>query len=83
VLVSVSPAPPDLHARIVSALTIARREAKLRQVDLAKRLGWQQAYVSRYETGERMLAVDEYVAVALAIGLDPVALLAEVLVNAD
>jgi hypothetical protein len=35
--------------------------------------------VSRYETGERMLAVDEFVAVARAIGIDPVALLAQVL----
>jgi len=68
-----------LHASIVAALTTARREAKLRQVDLARRLGWQQAYVSRYETGERMLAVDEYIAVARAIGIDPVALLAQVL----
>lgn len=76
---STSPAPSDLHARIVAALTEARRNAKLRQVDLAKRLGWQQAYVSRYETGERMLGVDEYVAVALAIGVDPVVLLGDVL----
>ena len=75
----VSPAPFDLHARIVAALTVARRDSGLRQVDLAKRLGWQQAYVSRYETGERQLSVDEYVAVALAIGVDPVALLGELL----
>ena len=74
-----SPAPSDLHARIVAAPTLARRDARLRQVDLAKRLGWQQAYVSRYETGERQLSVDEYVAVALAIGVDPVALLGELL----
>lgn len=72
-----SPVPSDLHARIVAALTVARRDARLRQVDLAKRLGWQQAYVSRYETGERQLSVDEYVAVASAIGVDPVALLGE------
>jgi transcriptional regulator with XRE-family HTH domain len=77
--VPASPVPSDLHARIVAALTTARRDAKLRQVDLAKRLGWQQAYVSRYETGERQLSVDEYVAVALAIGIDPVALLDELL----
>lgn len=74
-----SPVPFDLHARIVAALTVARRDARLRQVDLAKRLGWQQAYVSRYETGERQLSVDEYVAVASAIGVDPVALLGELL----
>ncbi len=74
-----SPAPPDLHARLVTALADARRAAKLRQVDLAERLGWQQAYVSRMETGERLLGVDEYVAVARAIGVDPVALLRLVL----
>ena len=79
----VSPALPELRARIVAALTEARHGAKLRQVDLARRLGWQQAYVSRYETGERMLAVDEYVAVARAIGIDPVALLTQVLGDED
>jgi len=81
--VPVFPTLPKLHASIVAALTTARRKAKLRQVDLAKRLGWQQAYVSRYETGERMLAVDEYVAVARAIGIDPVVLLTQVLAAAD
>jgi len=63
----------------VAALTEARRDAKLRQVDLAKRLGWPQPYVSRYETGERSLGIDEYVAVACAIGIDPVALLDQAL----
>jgi transcriptional regulator with XRE-family HTH domain len=77
--VPTAPAPSDLHARIVFLLTQARKDAKLRQVDLARKLGWQQAYVSRYETGERMLGVDEFVAVALAIGTDPVALLSEAL----
>ena len=74
-----SPASSDLHGRIVHLLTKARRDAKLRQVDLAGRLSWQQAYVSRYETGERLLGVDEYVAVALAIGVDPVMLLKQAL----
>ena len=74
-----SPAPPDLHARNVARLADARRAAKLRQIDLAALLGWQQVYVSRLETGERQLGVDEYVAIALAIGIEPVALLAEVI----
>ena len=77
--VPTSPAPPDLHARLVTALADARRATKLRQIDLPQRLGWQQAYVSTMETGERMLGVDEYVAVAQAIGVDPVALLGDVL----
>lgn len=79
----VFPVPPDLHARIVAALAEARRAAKLRQVDLAARLGWPQPYVSRYETGERLLGVDEYVLVAQAIGVDPVNLLGRVLASGD
>ncbi|MFH8651684.1 helix-turn-helix domain-containing protein [Sphingomonas paucimobilis] len=69
---------PDCHSRWTTQKGAAQ-DARLRQVDLAKRLGWQQAYVSRYETGERQLSVDEYVAVASAIGVDPVALLGELL----
>ena len=32
-----------------------RREASLRQVELAKRLGKPQSFVSKYESGERRL----------------------------
>ncbi|HEX8555522.1 MAG TPA: helix-turn-helix transcriptional regulator [Sphingomonas sp.] len=69
----------DLYARIVQALIDARHEAKLRQVDVAKRVGWPQAYVSRYENHERKLDVAEFVAVALAVDADPMALLAQAL----
>lgn len=69
----------DLYRRIVQALVVARREAKLRQVDVAERVGWPQVYVSRYENHERSLDMAEYVEVARAIGVDPVALLADVL----
>ena len=74
-----SPARPDLHARIVARLADGRRAVKLRQIDLAALFGWQQVYVSRLETGERQLGIDEYVAIALAIGIDPVATLAQVI----
>lgn len=69
----------DLYRRIIDALVVARREAKLRQVDVAERVGWPQAYVSRYENHERSLSVSEYVAVARAVDADPVALLAGLL----
>lgn len=76
-----SPSPPsdELYARIIQALVDARHEAKLRQVDVAKRVGWPQVYVSRYENHERKLDVAEYVAVARAVEIDPVTLLAQVL----
>lgn len=49
------PATPDqnIHARIVEVLVEARHAAGLRQVDLAKRLGRAQSFVSKYETHKR------------------------------
>lgn len=75
-----SPSPPSdvLYARIIQALIDARHEAKLRQVDVAKRVGWPQVYVSRYENHERKLDVAEFIAVARAVETDPVALIAQV-----
>lgn len=73
------PPQEDLYRRIIQALVDARREAKLRQVDVAKRVGWPQAYVSRYENHERKLDVAEFVDVARAIGANPMMLLSSVL----
>lgn len=69
----------DVYDRLVRALFEARLAADLRQVDLAKRLGRPQNYVSRYETGERRIDMGQFVEVARAIGVDPVELLARVL----
>lgn len=76
---SVYPLQEDLYRRIIRALVDARRSANLRQVDVAKQIGWPQAYVSRYENHERTLSVSEYVEVARAIGVDPINLLSSVL----
>ena len=45
----------------------ARITAKLRQVDLAERLRKPQSFVSRYESGERMLDLPELRQVLLSI----------------
>ena len=71
--------PDDFYPRLIKALVKARGDASLRQQDVADRLGRPQAFVSRYETLERRLDVADYVAVARAIGADPVALFARVL----
>ena len=52
-----------------SLLRQARRQAGLRQVDLAKRLGQPQSFVSKYETGERRLDVLELRQVCSALGI--------------
>lgn len=52
-------------------LVDARRAAGLRQEDVAERLNKTQAYVSKYEQGERRLDVAEMIEVCEALGLNP------------
>jgi len=46
-----------------------RIEAKLRQVDLAERLGEPQSFISKYESGERRLDILEIREICEAIGI--------------
>ena len=56
-------------------LIAARDKAGLTQQKLAKRLGKPQSFVAKYEGGERRLDVVEFVAIARALGADPVRIL--------
>ena len=49
-----------------------RDAAGLRQVDLAKRLGRPQSFVSKYESGEKNLDFLELREVCVALGIPPV-----------
>lgn len=51
----------------------AREAAGLNQRDLSERLSRPQSYVSKYERGERRLDVVEFLEVAEALDLDPIA----------
>jgi transcriptional regulator with XRE-family HTH domain len=53
-------------------LVAARDKAGLTQQKLAKRLGKNQSFIAKYEGGERRLDVVEFIAIARAIGADPV-----------
>ena len=57
------------HDRLRDLLVEARRNAGLRQVDVAVALGRPQSFVSKYENGERRLDVVEFVDVTHAIGI--------------
>lgn len=46
-----------------------RTEARLRQVDLAKRLGQPQSFVSKYESGERRLDLIELRQICKALNI--------------
>jgi len=53
----------------------ARKQVKLTQRQLAKRLGKPQSFVAKYEGGERRLDVIEFINVVRAIGSDPARLI--------
>jgi transcriptional regulator with XRE-family HTH domain len=57
------------RGRLVSILREMRIEAGLTQVDLAARIERDQAYVSRYESGQRRLDVLEVREICQAIGI--------------
>jgi transcriptional regulator with XRE-family HTH domain len=60
----------DELRRLGGLLQGLRREAGLRQVELAERLGRSQSYVTKYETGERRLDLVELEQVCRALGAD-------------
>ncbi len=57
------------RSRLVSLLREMRIEADLTQVDLAARIEKDQAYVSRYESGQRRLDVLEVREICQVIGV--------------
>ncbi|MCA1471256.1 helix-turn-helix transcriptional regulator [Bradyrhizobium sp. IC3195] len=62
------------HARLIELLVAARQKAGIRQHALAKKLGRPQSFIAKYEGGERRIDVVEFVAIAHALGVDPVRL---------
>ncbi len=52
-------------------LIAARKDAGITQVELGKRIGQRQTFVSKFEQGERRLDVAEFMMISRAIGTDP------------
>jgi transcriptional regulator with XRE-family HTH domain len=59
-------------------LVRARERAKLKQADVAAKLGLPASYLSKIESGTRRLDVIELIRIAEAMGIDPAELIAEV-----
>ncbi len=57
------------HAILCTLLREARKQANLRQDDLAQRLGRPQSFVSKYESGERRLDVVELLQICRALDI--------------
>jgi transcriptional regulator with XRE-family HTH domain len=60
----------------------ARKAAELTQHALAVRLKKPQSFVAKYEGGERRIDVVEFIAIARALGADPLKLIATLLSGA-
>lgn len=57
------------EARFLELLRRVRREAGLTQVDLARRIGEEQTFVSKFERGERRLDILELRHICRALGV--------------
>ncbi|PZU06729.1 helix-turn-helix transcriptional regulator [Sphingomonas sp.] len=68
----------DANQAVVEVVKGARLSANLRQVDLAARMGKDQSWMSLVEGSQRRLDVVEFIRIAQALGVEPTALLAEV-----
>jgi transcriptional regulator with XRE-family HTH domain len=60
-----------------------REKGGLTQADVAVRLGKPQSFVAKYEGGERRLSAIEFIDVARALNLEPIAVLRQLLKALD
>jgi transcriptional regulator with XRE-family HTH domain len=63
--------PPTPQRRLKEALRAAHLDAGLTQVELAKKLGKQQGYISKIELGERYLGLMDFIECARLAALRP------------
>lgn len=66
------------HRHLIEVLASARKAAGLTQTDLSERIGRDQTFISLIERGQRRVDVVEFIALAKAMGDDPVELFARV-----
>ena len=70
--------PNPAYVRLRQVLVESRTRAGVSQTDLAARLGKPQSYISKVESGDRVIDVVEFVEYVRAIGADPVRVLRQV-----
>lgn len=68
----------DAYAIFLLALVAARKGAGMSQVELARRVGRRQPFISLIENGVRRVDLIEFYVLARGIGVDPVALFAAI-----
>lgn len=66
------------HKHLVDVLLKARKAARMNQTEVAEKVGKDQKFISLIENSQRRVDVLEFVALARAMGQDPVDLFASV-----
>lgn len=66
------------YRRLRELLIAERKNAKITQSELAKRVDRTQSFVADFERSERRLDIIDYLSLADAIGFDPLELLGDV-----
>ena len=69
----------DSYRALLDLLIATRKRAGVTQVELAKRLGRPQPFVSYIERGERRIDVVEFIVIARALNVDPHQLFADLI----
>ncbi len=69
----------DAYAVLLSTLIAVRKRSGVSQVELGRRLGKPQPFVSYVERGERRIDVIEFYAIMIALEADPVVVFQEVI----
>jgi transcriptional regulator with XRE-family HTH domain len=60
---------------MIELLVQARKDAGVTQLELGKRVGQRQTFVSKFELGERRIDVAEFIEISRALGVDPIAII--------
>ena len=67
------------YQQLLQLLVTARKKSGITQQQLAKKLGKNQSYISKYENAERRLDIIEVIAISKAINFNPVELMNDIL----
>lgn len=67
------------YQMLLKLLTAVRKKAGITQQELAKKLGKNQSYISKYENAERRLDMIEVIAIMKAMDSNPVELMNNIL----
>ena len=73
----------DAYASVRKALIALRKDAGVTQVELARRLGKPQQFVSRYELGIRRIDIVELYVISKALEMNPSKVFQDITRNID